>query len=194
MADTALRRATYQDIVDLPEGVVGEIISGVLHTQPRPRFSHAKASSKLGAKLDNEFDPDDGGPGGWIFLDEPELHFGEDVLVPDIAGWRVERGPDLANDAWTSIAPDWLCEVLSPSTEQKDRVLKMEVYAREGVAHVWLVDPDARTLEAYELRNTEWVRIAALRENDEVAAAPFDAAPFRLGALWVPKGGDKDNG
>jgi Uma2 family endonuclease len=194
MADTALRRATHQDIIDLPEGVVGEIISGVLHTQPRPRFSHARSSSRLGMKLGGAFDLDDGGPGGWIFLDEPELHFGDDVVVPDIAGWRVARAPDIAASAWSDIAPDWLCEVLSPSTRQKDRVLKMEVYGREGVVHVWLVDPDARTLEAYELPGGESVRIAALKENDEVTVAPFAAAPFRLGALWAPNGGENDNG
>jgi Uma2 family endonuclease len=193
MAGTALSQATYRDIVELPEGVVGEIISGVLHTQPRPRFSHARAASKLGAKLDSKFDPDDGGPGGWIFLDEPELHCSEDVLVPDIAGWRTERAPDLATDAWTSIPPDWVCEVLSPSTEQKDRVLKMPIYARVAVAHVWLVNPDFRKLEAYTLREGERLCIAALKENDTVGVAPFAAAPFRLGALWTPKQGDSDN-
>ena len=87
--------------------------------------------------------PHRGGPGGWILLDEPELHLHGDVLVPDLAGWRRERMPELPDAAAFELAPDWICEVLSPSTAASDRAEKMPIYARERVAHVWLVDPIA---------------------------------------------------
>ncbi len=188
MPDTAIRRATYQDILDLPDGVVGEIIHGVLHTQPRPRARHAMASSRMGVKLGGPFDSDgdDSGPGGWIILDEPELHFEETVLVPDLAGWRRERMPEVPDVAYFDLAPDWVCEVLSPSTAQKDRVLKSDIYAAQGVSFMWLVDPDARTLEAFTLTEArQWLQIAALAEDAEVAVDPFAAAPFKLSALWA---------
>ena len=185
MADTAFKRATYQDILDLPEGVTGEIISGVLHTQPRPRIPHARASLVLGRKLSGPFDIDDDGPGGWIFLNEPELHLGDDVLVPDIAAWRRERYPDIANDAFLTVAPDWVCEVLSPSTALKDRSLKSEKYAREGVAFMWFIDPETKLLEAYKLTDGKWLQLGVFAEDSEVSVEPFDAAPFKLDSLWA---------
>lgn len=184
MADTHSRRATYQDILDLPEGVVGELIRGALHTQPRPHVSHMRASSVLGVRLGAHFDQGDGDPGDWVILDETELHFGEDVLVPELAGWRRERFPQAANDTFLTVAPDWVCEILSPSTAQKDRALKAEIYAREGVAHLWFVDPDAKTLEAYRLTGGKWLQIQVFKNDDLVVAEPFDALPFKLDALW----------
>ncbi len=186
MPDTAIRRATYQDILDLPDGVVGEIIHGVLHTQPRPRFSHGRAATLLAGKVGNAFDYGDGGPGGWVFIVEPELHFGEDVVVPDIAGWRRARMPEVPDVAYCDLAPDWVCEVLSPSTARKDRVQKADIYARENVAYRWYVDPDARTLEAFMLTEArQWLQIAALADDVEVAVEPFAAAPFKLDVLWA---------
>ena len=134
-------RATYQDVLDAPEHVVAEIIGGTLYTHPRPAPRHATASSVLGGKLGAAFHWGEGGPGGWRILDEPELHLGEEILVPDLAGWRRERMPELPDTAYFTLAPDWACEVLSASTRKLDLVRKRPIYAREGIPHLWLVDP-----------------------------------------------------
>src|SRR2546428_6351506 len=122
-ADTAERRATYQDVVDAPEHRVAEIVNGELRLSPRPRTTHARSASKLGAVLDGPFDRGVGGPGGWVLLDEPELHL-PDIVVPDLAGWRRERMPELPDEPFLILAPDWVCEVLSPSTADFDRADK----------------------------------------------------------------------
>lgn len=177
--------ATYQDILDAPANVVAEIIFGALHTHPRPAFPHAVAHSRLGSELVSPFDKGRGGPGGWWIIDEPEVHLGTDVLVPDIAGWRRETMPEFPKEAFTTIAPDWVCEVLSPSTRTYDVTDKREIYGTFGVGHIWFVDPDARTLEAFVNRGGEWALIAALRDDDPVCVAPFDAITFQLNDLWA---------
>ena len=187
------RRATYADVEAAPPNQVAELIRGALHVMPRPALRHARASSRLGFKLGGPFDLGDGGPGGWLILDEPELHFpdptepGEsDVLVPDLAGWRRERVPELPDAAFTTIAPDWICEVLSPSTRDFDRDEKMPVYAREGVRWAWLIDPIAKTLEVYVLdAGGRWGEPAIFRGADVVRAVPFDAIELGLSALWA---------
>ena len=177
-------RATYQDVLDAPEHRVAEIVDGTLYTNPRPAAPHALASSSLGSNLSNPFHFGRGGPGGWWIIDEPELHLGEDILVPDLAGWRRERMPDYPDAAYFSLAPDWVCEALSPSTRRLDLHLKRPVYAREGVRHLWLVDPADRTLEAFELRAGQWAPIASLKDDDPACIPPFDAVTFNLGDLW----------
>jgi len=187
MADPAKRRATYADVLNAPPNTVAEILFGVLHTHPRPAIAHARAASALGIKLGGPFDFGSGGPGGWIFLDEPELHLGPDpdVVVPDLAGWRRDRMPSLPASAAITTAPDWACEVLSPRTQATDRSDKMDIFAREGVGHLWLVDPIARTLESYELEQNRWVRLGSWRGEATVRAKPFDAVELELGALWI---------
>ena len=177
------RRATYRDVLEAPPHMVAEVVAGGLHTHPRPAPRHAYASSALGAKIGDPFGFG-GGPGGWWILDEPELHLGDDILVPDLAGWRRERMPEFPDTAFFTLAPDWVCEVLSPSTRDLDRHGKRPVYAREGVGHLWFVDPAARDLEAFELRAGEWVLIAALRGSAPVSVPPFEAVSFPLDALW----------
>ena len=182
----AERFATYDDILDLPENLVGEIIGGQLYTHPRPAPRHARAASALGGNLWDPFDHGRGGPGGWWILDEPELHLGADVLVPDLAGWRRERMPDLPHTAWFELAPDWVCEVLSPSTGRVDRALKMPLYARAGIPHLWLVDPDLRTLEVFTLGSDgHWSLLTTLEGEAEVRQPPFEALGFPLDALWA---------
>ena len=181
---TVARRATYQDVLDAPRHRVAEIVDGTLHTHPRPAMPHARASSSLGAKIGGPFDYDAGGPGGWWIIDEPELHLGEDILVPDLAGWRRERMPDYPDTAYVTLAPDWVCEVLSASTRKLDLHGKRPVYAREGVGYLWLVDPTDRTLEAIELREGQWVLIASAQDADPVCIPPFDAVTFSLADLW----------
>ena len=178
------RRATYQDVLDAPAHRVAEIVDGTLYTWPRPAPPHAVASSRLGFDLVGPFDRGRDGPGGWWIIDEPELHLAEDILVPDLAGWRRERMAELPDTAYFTLAPDWVCEVLSASTRRFDLHGKRPIYAREGVGHLWLVDPADRTLEAFELREGQWVLIASAQDNDPVSIRPFDAVTFSLGDLW----------
>jgi Uma2 family endonuclease len=184
--ETAHRRpATYQDVLDAPEHMVAELIRGALYLQPRPAPRHARSSSVLGGELVPPFDRGRGGPGGWWILDEPELHHGEDVLVPDVAGWRRERLPAFPTGPWLELAPDWVCEVLSPGTRRIDLTDKRDIYGLSGVRHLWLIDPDERTLEAFELRDGAWVLTAAHAEEAEVRVAPFEAVTVPLEALWA---------
>jgi Uma2 family endonuclease len=178
------RRATYEDILNAPEHKVAEIIDGVLYLSPRPAFPHALATTELAIDLGPPFSRGRGGPGGWWILIEPELHFGEDVLVPDIAGWRHSRMPNAPSGAFTTLAPDWLCETLSPSTAKLDRTKKLGVYARERVPHVWLVDARRKTLEVLTLRGSSLVTQATYREHERVRVEPFDAIEIELAALW----------
>ncbi|MCH9808252.1 MAG: Uma2 family endonuclease [Alphaproteobacteria bacterium] len=184
MADAAEKIATYQDVLDAPSNVVAEIIGGRLVTHPRPAAKHSLSGSRLGTKIGGPFDLGEGGPGGWWILDEPELHLGSDIVVPDLAGWRRERMPEFPDTAWIDLAPDWACEVISPSTARYDRGEKREIYAREGVTHLWHVDPIDRLLEAFELQDGNWVLLKTLKNDEEVALPPFAAVPFSLGALW----------
>ena len=184
MNEAAHARATYQDVLDAPEHRVAEIVHGALYTHPRPAMPHARASSSLGVKVGGPFDYDSGGPGGWWIVFEPELHLGEDILVPDLAGWRRERMRDYPDTAYVTQAPDWACEVISPSTRKLDLHGKRPIYAREGVGHLWLVDPLARTLEAFGLRGGQWVLIGSVADDEPVSLRPFDAIAFSLGDLW----------
>ncbi len=178
------RRATYQDVLDAPPNRVAEIVDGTLYTQPRPAAPHALASSRLGVRIGGPFHNDSDGPGGWWVIDEPELHLGDDILVPDLAGWRRERMPEYPDSAYFTLAPDWVCEVLSASTRKLDLQGKRPVYARAGIEHLWLVDPTERTLDAFELREARWLQIGSARNDDPVSVRPFDAVTFSLGDLW----------
>lgn len=176
----------YAELAALPENKVGEIIDGVLYVSPRPAAIHSQATSVIGEELGPPFKRGRGGPGGWILLDEPELHLGKrpDVLVPDLAGWRRERMPVMPDVAAFTLVPDWVCEVLSPSTRKLDRTKKLHVYRREQVAHVWLVDPEARMLEIYRLTGDLYTLAATFADDAPVRAEPFDAIELPLGALW----------
>ena len=176
----------YDQLLALPENIVGEIINSQLYTQPRPSGRHTLAHSELMMELGDPFHRGRGGPGGWWILTEPELHFIRDteVVVPDLAGWRRERMPNLPDDHRFDIVPDWVCEILSPSTGRKDRALKMPMYARFGVKHLWLIDPLVHTLEAFELREGRWSLVEIFKDEETVIAPPFAAAPFSLAVLW----------
>lgn len=180
----ARKIVTYADLEALSPELTGEILAGELYASPRPAAPHALASASLGMDLGNPFQRGRGGPGGWWILDEPELHLGEDVLVPDLAGWRRERLPIIPPDAFFTLPPDWICEVLSPRTTQLDRAIKMPTYAAWGVGHAWLVDPIARTLEAFRLNAGRWLLLGVWREDNIASIEPFDAVPLELGALW----------
>jgi len=185
MSQPVRRRATYQDVLDAPPNKVAEILFGVLYTNPRPAIPHARAASCLGGELAGPYDRGIRGPGGWILLDEPELHLHEDVVVPDLAGWRRERMPRVPATAAIELPPDWVCEVISPRTQSIDRGDKMDVYAREAVPHLCFVDPLARTLEAYRLETKGWLRVATWRDDAKVRVEPFEAFELELAALWI---------
>jgi len=185
---SARRPATYDDLRRVPEHLVAEIVDGELFTSPRPATPHARAASLLGSELIRGFDGPPGGddaPGGWWLLMEPELHFGADVVVPDLAGWRRATLPAIPNAAAITVAPDWLCEVLSPSTARLDRTRKMRVYAREGVGHIWLLDPVARILEIYRLENEHWVLMATHEGDAAIRAEPFGAMTLTMRRWWL---------
>lgn len=186
MAEPSRRRATYQDVLDAPAHNIAEVVNGELRLSPRPRIGHQSVVSNLGVELGPPFSRGRGGPGGWIILDEPELHLGDDILVPDMAGWRRERLPLVDGDApFLTLAPDWLCEVLSPSTETMDRADKLPIYAAAGVGHIWLINPRQRTLEVLRLHEGKWLTLAVHRDDQHVRAAPFDALELDLGLLWA---------
>jgi Uma2 family endonuclease len=185
----AKRRATYEDLMQVPNTKVAEIIDGELIVSPRPASPHANAASLLGVDVAGPFhrDPSDpAGPGGWWVLLEPELHFGDDVVVPDWAGWRRSRLPVLTNVPFFTLAPDWACEVVSPSTGRIDRSRKMRIYGDAGVASLWLVDPLARTLEVYRRDADRWIVIGVHGGDDVVRAEPFDAVELALTRWWLP--------
>ena len=176
--------ATYDDLLKVPDHLVAEILDGDLHATPRPSPRHADASSGLAGALRGPFDRGRGGPGGWRILVEPELHLGTDVVVPDLAGWTRERLPALPDAAYFGLAPDWVCEVVSPSTASMDRVKKLAIYAREQVAFAWLVDPIARTLEALRLEAGRWVILSTVADAALVHVEPFEAIELDLSLLW----------
>ena len=181
------RRATYEDLRGVPDYMVAEIIDGDLFATPRPAAPHALAASMLGADLIEHFgrSPAGGrGAGGWWILFEPELHLGGDVIVPDFAGWRRTRMPIVPDTAALDLPPDWACEVVSPSTGALDRGRKMQVYARERVGHLWIVDPSLRTLEVYRLEEARWLVASTHAGAGDVRAEPFDAVALDLRHWW----------
>jgi Uma2 family endonuclease len=184
MQDVAQKRATYADLEAVPPHLVAEILDGGLFTHPRPVPRHALISPALLDELVGPFQKGRGGPGGWVFMNEPELHFDEQVLVPDLAAWRRERLPELPETAWIETAPDWVCEILSPSTEKADRCQKRRIYGESGIAHLWLVDPRTRMLETFELVGTRWQVGPTFSDAAEVCAPPFTNHRFSLGVLW----------
>jgi len=185
MSEPAERLATYEDLLRVPGHLVAEIISGRLVTHPRPAPKHLRASSSLGVKIGDSFDLGGSGPGGWWIIDEPELHLGSHVLVPDLAGWRRERMPRLPETAWFDLAPDWVGEVLSPGTASQDRAEKLPIYAEHGISHAWLIDPLLRILEAFENREGKWLLLVTLKDADPVSLPPFNAITFDLSVLWA---------
>ena len=184
MAEPAIREATYADLDKVPDHLVAEIIDGVLETHPRPRPRHARATMRLGAGLIEPFERGRGGPGGWILMIEPELHLGSDVAVPDLAGWRSERLAAEPSEPFITIAPDWVCEVLSPSTARLDRGPKRRIYAAAEVGHLWLLDPTEGVLEAFERTGHQWLLLATIQRGEPVQVAPFDAVSFPLDDLF----------
>jgi len=178
------RPATYQDLEQLPPNVVAEIVDDELWASPRPAPCHSRAWARLTGFIEPPFYQGRRGPGGWIILGEPEIHLGKQVLVPDLAGWKRTRLPRLPATAYVPIAPDWVCEVISPSTARLDRAKKLGIYARESVQHAWLVDPLAQTIEVLRLEGGRWTVIATHAGDTVVRIEPFEDIEIEIGVLW----------
>ena len=180
------RPAVHEDLFDLPDNMVGEIINGQIVAQPRPSPRHSRAGLALGGMISDRFDRETtDGSGGWWILAEPECHLDTDIVVPAIAGWRRSTMPDFPETAWIDIAPDWVCEIISPSTQKYDRSIKRDIYAREKIAYYWIVDPIANLIEVFALENSKWTLLRTVDDNAKASLEPFEAMPFDLGRLWV---------
>lgn len=185
MAELAKKKATYEDLYDIPENMTGEIIEGELVVHPRPSRKHILAASALETNLAAPYQfGRSGGPGGWIILVEPETRLGEHILIPHLAGWRRERFIWEEDQNPISVTPDWVCEILSPSTYRLDKMKKMPIYADRGVGYLWLLDPVAKNLDTYRLELNKWIFLASFYEDDKVRVEPFRKIEIALGDLW----------
>lgn len=184
MPETAEKTASYDDLYTIPENMIGEIIAGELVATPRPSRRHSSTIARITSNILPPFEYGRGGPGGWIILVEPEIALGENIVVPDLAGWREARFVWEEEQNPISVPPDWVCEVLSPQTARLDRVKKMPVYAAQGVSYLWLLDPQVLTLEAYRLESGRWTLLGSYAENDLVRVEPFQEIEIKLGELW----------
>ncbi|MRG94411.1 Uma2 family endonuclease [Polyangium spumosum] len=187
MSEGARIRATYEDLLSLPPNVKGEILDGVLYTQPKPRFRHMRTATILGGNLSSPFDSGWTGPGGWWIVVEPGIELPDSPEVsPDIAGWRRERMPEPPEDVPITIVPDWVCEIFSPSTRNYDQRVKKPFYAKHGVSYLWFIDPEARLLTAHRLVNGRFQEIGIWGDDDHARIEPFDSVELSLSAIWIP--------
>jgi Uma2 family endonuclease len=187
MSEPAKRKAVYKDLFEIPENMTGEIIDGELIATPRPSRRHVHAATVLGVKVAPSYQfGEGGGPGDWIIYYEPEIHFSsEDIIVPDLAGWKKERLTTSPEEHRFAVCPDWICEIHSPQTAQRDRIVKMRIFARHEVPYVWLIDPALKTLEVFRLDSGKWSRLDAFSENDLVRAEPFHEIEIDLSLFWL---------
>lgn len=185
MPEAAIKKAIYEDLYGIPENMIGEIIDGELIATPRPSPRHAFVASLLGGRLvPHYYFGEGGGPGGWVILDETEIMLGEHLLVPDLAGWRKDRFPGMPKENWISAPPDWVCEILSPSTVRLDKKQKMPIYSKHQVQYLWLIDPGIKILDVFRLESGKWFLLASFTENDKARAEPFHEIEIDLGSLW----------
>ena len=182
--------ATYDDLLRLPEGTRGEVLAGTVVVPPAPLPRHSNPQGGLRRFVGGPYHDDDGfgGPGGWWIFVEVDVRFSShDIVRPDLSGWLRPRLPE-PDVRPIDVVPDWVCESLSPSTASRDRVDKRRLYAKHGVRYYWLVDPDARTLEALELRDGRWVDAGTFDEEDAHARVPpFDGVELPVPRLFLPR-------
>ncbi|MBI4817343.1 MAG: Uma2 family endonuclease [Deltaproteobacteria bacterium] len=182
-------RRSFREIISaLPPHLRGEVINGRLTVMPCPAPRHANAAGALHDQLGPAFQRARGGPGGWWILAQPELTLGDpdfEPIDPDVAGWRVQTMPHLPEAAAVSIVPDWVCEILSPSTEVYDRAEKLPYYARAGIKHAWIVDPEGLVLEAFENDAGIFRPIGSWRDDALARVPPFEAIDLELSWLWM---------
>ena len=193
MASPQRKLATYADLLALPDDTRAEVLGGDIVLSPAPLPRHSKAQGSARRFVGGPFDDDDGrgGPGGWWIFVEVDVALGpNDIVRPDLSGWRRERLPQPGRVRPIEVVPDWVCEVLSPSTAARDRITKRRLYAQAGVPYYWLIDPDLRALEALALRDGVWVEVGVYEETTTSRIAPFDAIELEIGRLFLPKEAD----
>jgi Uma2 family endonuclease len=184
--DPARKVPTLEDLDALPSNVKGEIIEGILYTMTRPRGRHQRVVLTVGSRLKDPFDDGRGGPGGWWILPEPGIELpNTPEISPDIAGWKRERLPELPEDTGITVVPDWVCEILSPSTRRHNLLIKKPYYARLGVPHHWIIDREARTVTSYRLENGRWVELGVYGDEREARIEPFDAVVLDIASWWM---------
>ncbi len=201
MTEPARKVYTYEDILALDEKLHAELLDGMIYIDGVPLGSvvptvgmapaqlprHAKSQRVLGKIIGGPFDDDhgDGGPGGWWIFIEVDVLLASGTVRPDLSGWRRERlpQPDVRPIA---TRPDWVCEIISPTSIRQDRVAKRRAYAKAGIPHYWIVDPDARTLEALELQSDRWLEVGTWSEGDVARIAPFEPVEVPVGRLFLP--------
>ncbi|MBF0102744.1 MAG: Uma2 family endonuclease [Desulfobacterales bacterium] len=184
MSLPAEREVCYDDLYSIPNSMIGQIIDGDLIAMPRPTYRHSNVVSALEDEIGPSYRRGRNGPGGWIILFEPEIQFGKNILVPDLAGWKKEHLPSPPETNWCEVSPDWVCEVLSPSTIRIDRIKKMNIYAAYNVPYVWLIHPIDKTFEVFKLEHGRWILLSIHGENDKVRAEPFQEVEIDLNTLW----------
>jgi Uma2 family endonuclease len=177
--------ATMADLEALPEHIKGEIIDGVLYTQPRPRARHQRVIAVLDHNLLGPYDLDGGGPGGWWILPEPGIELpGSPEFSPDLGGWKRERMPELPEDTSIHVVPDWLCEIFTPRTRSYAQEIKKPFYARIGVTWIWYVDLGAQTFTVSRLHEGKWLELGVHVGDQRVRAEPFEAVELDLAPWW----------
>ena len=188
MSQPASRPPTYADLLASPDDVRAEILNGEIVALPAPRPRHSRPQRALGHFIGGPFDDDDGfgGPGGWWIFVEVDIQLGAEVVRPDLSGWRRARLPEPDVRPMT-VVPDWVCEIVSERYEARDRVTKKHLYAAHGVAHYWLVDPQARTLEAFSLVDGRWFDAGTFDETAVARIPPFEAVELPIGRLFLPR-------
>ncbi|MFH0824641.1 MAG: Uma2 family endonuclease [Pseudomonadota bacterium] len=185
MSEPAKTRASYEDLYGIDENAIGQIIDGELIVSPRPSRGHAFAASMLTIGVGPAYGMGGTrGPGVWIILFEPEIKLSEDILVPDLAGWKEDRLPREEETNWISVSPDWVCEIISDSSIRVDRIRKTAIYAREGIPYFWVIDPRYHTLEVFRLESGRWTVLGTFADDDKVRAEPFQEVEIDLGRLW----------
>lgn len=163
----------------------GEIIEGVMYTMTRPRARHQDVGGSIHADVFNPFQRKRGGPGGWWILPEPGIELpNTPEISPDVAGWRRDRLPELPTGPLT-VVPDWVCEVLSPTTRRHNLLIKKPYYARVGVPWHWLVDLEARALTVLKLVDHAWTEVGTFGDETEARLPPFDEVPLDISSWWA---------
>jgi Uma2 family endonuclease len=182
------RLPTLADLDALPPGIVGEIIEGVLYTMTKPRMPHQLIGLEIGSDLLGPFAKGRGGPGGWWIVANPGIERPDNTLEisPDVGGWCRERMPKAPHKRAIRVVPDWVCEILSPTTRHHDLVDKMPYYAKIGVPYAWLVDLEARTVIVHRLEAGRWVTLGYYSDETDARIEPFEAVPLNVAGWWLP--------
>lgn len=196
MADPAMKlphAPTLADIDALPPHMKGEIIDGVFYAMTRPRGFHQSVAGAIHLDVASAYHRGRGGPGGWWILPEPGIEFPNSLEVsPDLAGWKRERLATMSKKETIRVVPDWICEVLSTSTRRHDLRIKRPFYARMGVTHLWVVDPDAYVITSSVLENGRWSELGVWSDEADARIPPFDAVEINVADWWAGSPRDEE--